>query len=202
VAAPADAERLELAEGVVEDREAAREALGEHLLAGDDAVALEQQLGQRATPLTGLRLAAEERGGQRPAPLHLRRRAAAARGEALAGPAAVVPGALGAGQREARRAQRCPRVVGHLAGPHEVPQRLLDLPGRDAQLSQEIGEEAGRPRQPLADKVVLRRVRTLGLVRRWADGLHVVAEVERDAARVAAERARADPDELAACAEL
>ena len=48
VAAPAHAERLELAEGVVEDREAAGDPLGQHLLAGDDAVALEQQLGQRA----------------------------------------------------------------------------------------------------------------------------------------------------------
>ena len=75
VAAPADAERLEVGERVVEHREAALDALGEHLLAGDDAVALEQQLGQRATaldrPCRPLGPASEHRLGQRPASLHL-----------------------------------------------------------------------------------------------------------------------------------
>src|SRR4029079_12034358 len=84
VAAPAHAERLELAEGVVEDREAAGDPLGEHLLARDDPVALEQQLGQRATPGARLDLGAEEGGGQRPAPLHLGLGAAPARAEAAA----------------------------------------------------------------------------------------------------------------------
>ena len=51
VAAAADAERLELGEGVVEQGEAAADALGEHLLAGDDPVALEQQLGERTAAL-------------------------------------------------------------------------------------------------------------------------------------------------------
>ena len=45
--------------------------------------------------------------------------------------------------RELRRAQRRERVVGHLARPHEVPQRLLELLGRDAgDVGQQVGEEA------------------------------------------------------------
>src|SRR3954471_22313755 len=84
VAAPARAERLELRERVVEDREAAGDALGEDLLAADDAVALKQQLGERAAALAGVRLAAEDRAGQGPAPLDLRLRAGPPRGEAPA----------------------------------------------------------------------------------------------------------------------
>ena len=51
VAAPADAECLEARERVVEHREATLDPLGEHLLARDDAVALEQQLGERPPAL-------------------------------------------------------------------------------------------------------------------------------------------------------
>ncbi len=53
VAAARDADRLERGELVVERGEAARDALGQHLLAGDDAVALEQQLGLGAAALAG-----------------------------------------------------------------------------------------------------------------------------------------------------
>ena len=48
-----------------------------------------------------------------------------------------------AGAHRARRAQRGERVVGHLARPHEVPQRLLQLLGGDAgDVDQQVGEEA------------------------------------------------------------
>ncbi len=50
VPAPGDPERLELRELGVDRREPARHALGQHLLAGQDPVALEQQLGERAPP--------------------------------------------------------------------------------------------------------------------------------------------------------
>ncbi len=81
VAAPADAERLELGERVVEQREAALDALGEDLLASDDAVALEQELGECAPALARaggpFGPAAEDPLGERPAALDLSLRAAA-----------------------------------------------------------------------------------------------------------------------------
>ena len=94
VAPPADAERLEVAEGVVQAGEAAGDALGEHLLAGDDAVALEQQLGERPPALGGMGghfipPAVEDGRGERPAPLHLLgRRPAVARQSAAGCPPA------------------------------------------------------------------------------------------------------------------
>src|SRR6185437_12133021 len=83
VAAAADAERLELREGVVQRREAALVALREHLLARDDAVALEQQLGDGPPALgRGCRVVpgAEHLRCQRPAALNLRLSAGAAPG--------------------------------------------------------------------------------------------------------------------------
>ena len=60
VAAPRDADRLQRRERVIERGEAARDALGQHQLAGDDAVALEQQLGLRAAPRRRIVVAAEQ----------------------------------------------------------------------------------------------------------------------------------------------
>ena len=80
VAAARDPERLQTAQLGVERREAARDAFGEHELAREDPVALEQQLRQRA-PARGrvlLRGAGEERRGQRPAPWRMGRCAARA----------------------------------------------------------------------------------------------------------------------------
>ncbi len=72
------------------------DALGEHLLARDDAVALQQQLGERAPalpacggPLAGTSL--EEGGGKRPASLNL-----------LAAPAGAAPRTAEAGALDAR----------------------------------------------------------------------------------------------------
>ena len=77
VAAAGDAERLQRGERVVERGEAAGDALGQHLLAGDDAVALEQQLGLRAAARGRIVVARANSGArQRPAALDLRLRAA------------------------------------------------------------------------------------------------------------------------------
>src|SRR6202035_3076081 len=82
VAAAADPERLEVGEGLVEHCEPSLDPLGEHLLTGDDAVALEQQLGEGAPALDrarGRTIAGAEHGlGQRPAALDLRLRSAPA----------------------------------------------------------------------------------------------------------------------------
>ena len=102
VAAAADAEGLELREGVVEDREAARDPFGEDLLAGDDAVALQQQLGLSSPALAGLRLAAKDRVGERPATLNGGLTAPATRAEAAG--RAVARRLLRACERQARRA--------------------------------------------------------------------------------------------------
>ena len=202
VAAPADAEGLEVAERVVERGEAARDALGEDLLTGDDAVALEQQLGQRAALGPGLGAAAEDPARQRPTALDGRLGGRAARAEAPA--RLALPGAARAGEREARRAQGRPRVVGALAGPDEVPQRLLKLLGRQIELGEEVGEEARRAGEALAQRIVLGLVGRLLAARRRrrADRLGVLAEVQGDAAAVAPQRARADPDDLPGRAQL
>jgi hypothetical protein len=141
VAAAADAERLERAERVVQQAETAAHALGEHVLARDDAVALEQQLGTGAAAQAGIGLATEDRGRERPASLHGRSGAAAPRAEPAAGPRAI-DGALGPGERQARSSQRCEGVIGDLARPDEVPQRLLDLLGAQRQLGEQVREEA------------------------------------------------------------
>src|SRR3954447_4824998 len=60
VPAAGDADGLERRELVVEGGEAARDALGEDLLAGDDAVALEQQLGLGTATLDRIRLDPEQ----------------------------------------------------------------------------------------------------------------------------------------------
>ena len=126
VAAPADAERLERGERVIEGREAARDPLREHELAGEDAVALEQELGDRAPPGDGIGRGLEERRGQRPAALHRRPRVAARGAHERARSGGRARGRPPAGGR-ARGAARAaaPRRRWYLARPDEVPQRLL-----------------------------------------------------------------------------
>ena len=97
VAAAADAERLELLQRVVEDREAAGDPLGEHLLAGDDPVALEQQLGEHAA-------------SRRPAPAPCGRSCVDER-----------PAALG------RRARRSPCGASRSGAPGRLRLRARDL---------------------------------------------------------------------------
>ncbi len=81
-------------------------------------------------------------------------RAGAPRAEAPAATAAPAL-ALRAGQREPRRAQRRPRVVGHLARPDEVPQRLLERLGHEVDVGEQVGEEARARGEPLAEELVL-----------------------------------------------
>ena len=211
VAAAAHPERLEVAERVVERREAAGDPLREHLLAREDPVALEQQL-RRARAAALARIGSGSSRGQRDAAVSDQRpwtvACAPARRAPKRRPAAraLVALALGAGQRQARRAQRRERVVGHLARPHEVPQPVLDLVGRQVrQLGEQVGEEARRRAQALAQRLVdrlRRRLRRRSLDVRRPDRRRVVAEVERHAARAAADRARADPDDLAGGRQL
>ena len=130
-------------------------------------MALEQQLGDRPPLGARIGLAPEDRRRQRPAPLH-RGLGGAPRAEATgAAPAALERRALGAGEREPRRAQRRPGVVGHLAGPDEVPQRLLDLLRRQLDLREQVGEEAGRRSQPVAQDIVGRLARRIDHTGGW-----------------------------------
>ena len=109
-------------------------------------------------------------------------------------------------ERQPRRAQRGERVVGDLAGPDEIPQRLLHLLGLERDVGEQVGEEARGGEQAVAEEVVLgfrgrvRATRTRSA--HPADRLGVVAEVQRDAAGRAAERAGSHPDDLARRAEL
>ncbi len=140
----------------------------------------------------------------------LRREAKRERG----GPAHAAPafgergrGATRARQRETRGAQRSPGVVCRLARPDEVPERLAQRLGRSVDLGQQVGEEAGALGQALAQQQVLgllgraRRGAARGAAGRRAYRRGVVAEVEGHPAR-ASERAGADPDQLAAGAEM
>ncbi len=171
VAAPAHAKRLQLCERTVQSREATGNALGGDLLARQHAIALEQQLGKGATTPTQLldsirpaallarHLSGEERERERPAALHLRARAKAARAQrgAAKAPSPAQPSAARArrsrkrmrGERLARCAQGGPGVVGHLAGPYEVPQCLREHGAGHLQLGEQVGEEAGSRGQTL-----------------------------------------------------
>ena len=62
---------------------------------------------------------------------------------------------LGASQREPRRAQRRPGVVGDLPGPDQVPERLAQRLGWGLQLGDQVAEEAGAPLQAGAQQLVL-----------------------------------------------
>ena len=79
VAAPRDPEHLELRQLRVDPAETAGHALGQHLLAREHAVALEQQLGPSTPARRRIPVLLEQRRGQRPAALDLRCSAAATR---------------------------------------------------------------------------------------------------------------------------
>ena len=128
VAAPHLAALLEHLEHAVHRGEPADDALGEHRLAGDDAVALEQlQRPRRGPPrwrvgrgsssgATRLQRPAPAGGPMRSEPRRAPARRARRRGRC--------GGAAGAPRRSDDRARSgAERVVGDLAGPHQVPQR-------------------------------------------------------------------------------
>src|SRR4051794_12716841 len=123
VAPPRDAERLQRAQRVVQGREAAGDPLGQHLLAGHDAVPLEQELGERTAALAGVGGRLEQRRSQRPAALDLRRGAGAAGGGAPGRGAGAVP--AGAGRGRGRRAPGGPGAGGGPPRPDASPQRPL-----------------------------------------------------------------------------
>ena len=197
VAAPSGAEQLEVLKLTVDGGEAAGDALGDGGLAGDDPVALEQQLGQGARPGTSRWSALEQRSAQRPAPDHRSSCRGAAPREAAAAPLRALGGT------QARGPQRRERIVGHLSRPGQVPEGLVELLGRSLQLEQ-VEPEAGALGEPLANGVVdlaLRHIE-LGVSRRRTGEPDVLAEVEGDLSVVAPKRPGTDPDELAAGAEL
>ena len=199
VAAAGGAEQLEVAELRVEGREAAGDALGEDRLAGDDPVALEHQLGLGAQPRAGLGAFSKSGATSDQRPCTAAPPAAAAAGEAASSPF------LGGHRAQARGAQRREGVVGHLARPGQVPERVVELLDRlssssASRSSQKSGPAASRSR--IASWTLALGPLELGVRRRRAGEADVLAEVEGDAAVVAAAGAGADPDHLAAGAEL
>ena len=141
VAAAGGAEQLEVAELGVEGREAAGDALGEHGLAGDDAVALEHQLGLGAQPRPRAGRVLEERRGQRPAALDRGAGGRAAAGEAAAAGARAAGTARRRGARSGAKASlvTSPR-------PGEVPERVVELLGREVEVGEQV-EPEGRARR-------------------------------------------------------
>jgi hypothetical protein len=176
---------------------AARDALGEDGLAGDDAVALEHQLGLGAQARAHRGGAGEQLRRQRPAPLHCLAGPGTVASKAPASPLARFSGA------QTRGAQWREGVVGHYAGPGEVPEGGVEVLRGVLGVGEQVEPEARPDDEPLADPVVdlaLRRL-DLDVGRRRTREPHVLPEIQRDATP-AAERAGADPDELAAGAEL
>jgi len=187
VAAAADPERLELAELSVHGRIAARDALGAHAVAGDDALALEQELckGTRIGPV-----AREEPLGRRPAALRGRDRVRPGAREAAR--ALLRPGRL----EPATRPQRLPRVVRHLAGPDEIPEGRESDHAVEAGRAEQVEPEERPTRERCADSLV-----RLAFGRRKgapaAERRRILAEVHGHPLE-----ARADPDDLAGGGEL
>ena len=153
VAAPDAAGVLHRPEDRVDGREPAVDPFGGDRLAGQDAVALEQGQAQGVEPLGRSGDGSGVRRDERPAAGGLGR----AQGGEPAGPADGPPGAA-AGPLPAQGPQRRERVVGDLAGPDEVPQRVEDLAVRvPAGRREELAVERGAARrQVLADGDVAR----------------------------------------------
>ena len=105
--------------------------------------------------------------------------------------------------RAPRDAERSEGVVGDLTRPHEVPQGGEDdVVVGDTGRGDEVGPEArARAQQTVADRIVDVAV---GPLERGTgcEQAHAVSEEHADPAVVGAERACADPDELARRAQL
>src|SRR5262249_35238621 len=171
VAAAADTEGLECAQLPVHGAVPTGNPLAAHAVARDDALPLEQQLCERARIGT----AREEPVGEGPAPLRRRNSGGTLAREATR-PAARRPRGLVA----APCAERRPRVVCHLAGPDEIPQRRQRDLRLELRRGDEVVPELRRPREHLADLVVclaLRPRRSRGTAERG----RVVAEVHGNA---------------------
>src|SRR5207253_5330962 len=150
VAAPARPERLERPQLRTHRAVAAGDPLAAHAVARDDALSLEQELGER----TPVRPPREEARRQRPASLrrsHLRyaRPREAAHAAVRAG--CLVP---------ALRAQRLPLVVRRLTGPDEIPERRQRDRVLEARRGEQVVPEERTRRERIANcsmRVLVRR---------------------------------------------
>ena len=155
---PPDAARLlHRAQHGVKAGEAAGDALGPYRVAGQHAVALEQQPGDGDARLGGRGRRAELADHERPATLPLRRSEGgdAARPGPGSGPGR---GPATGARRPGAAARVGPHggegVIGHLSGPHQVPERLQQLRVGHARRGQ-LTEEARPPlRQEAAQMLV------------------------------------------------
>ena len=103
----------------------------------------------------------------------------------------------------AARAQRREGVVGRLAGPDKVPERIAELIGGElGVLHEQVGEEAGAAGQAFPQQVVGRALRAFVRGGRRAEQGRVVAEVQRDAPGAPAQGPRPHPRQLTVRAEL
>ena len=207
VAATHLAALFEHLEDAVHVGEPAGESLGEHGFTGDDAVPLDELECLRVRRLGRMRGGFEQRRDQAPPTLPRGRTdPVEATGSWTAAPA---PGGR-AGLRAAGRgasdhgAEWCERVVGDLAGPHQVPERGEDLGilcagGRSAELVPEAGAALGEQR---ANRVVDRALGCIVAVPPGSEERELVGKHETHPAVVGADGARADPHEFTCRAEL
>ena len=103
------------------------------------------------------------------------------------------------------RTNRSERIVGHLAGPHEIPQRDQQLgvgrtPRRGAQLAPEAG--ALRRRESARTRIVQRTLGRVAMLPRRGQLRELVGEAQPDPTVAGAEPAGTHPHELAGGAQL
>src|SRR5260221_12918550 len=180
---------LHRAQYAVDGSEATVGALVLHELAGDDAVPLEELQHARREALGRCRRRAARRGGdERPAPDELAREAALRRS---------TPAGVAHGRRPQDRAEWVQAVVRHLAGPDEVPERVLHLGGEAAAERRDQLREERRAarRERFADPVMGRAI-----LLRWRrhEG-RVLREEECDLAVARPARSPTDPDRGTRC---
>ena len=204
VAAADLAALLEHLEHAVHRRESADDALGEHGLAGDHAVALDELQRRGVGRLGRRRHRLEQRRDEAPAPGPGRRadagRAARARAPARTGSALARRGARAARRAGEHRAQRRQRVVGDLARPHEVPQRGEQLVVGGARRRRRGAGSRSWPRARRAARRIASCSAPSG--RSWtsqpgASSGELVGEAQPHPPVARADRAGADPHDLA-----
>ena len=185
---------LERAVHVVDVREAAGQALRLRGLAEHDAVALHHRARDGGGALGTGGHALPARSAQRPATFAAGRSAIGRTRQRTTAPLAA----------DSERAEWLQRVVGDLAGPHEIPERREELRGIRLHAALDLGEEE---RAALLEELAERRVERGA--RRGVGGRRVAREqrlaigaIERDAPVVRADRLDAGPHHLAGREEL
>ncbi len=175
---------------------------GQHRLAGDDTVSLEQLQGSRVGRLGGRRHRHSQRCNERPP--------TGARGWADSIETTWPRPAARCGRRARRlatrqhRPQRRQRIVGDLSGPHEVPQRCqqLDIGRVDGRSAQLIPEAGAVRTQVGANGVVQGPVGRLCRLQRGIDRGELIGEVQTDPAVARTDCTAADPDHIAGRTQL